>query len=49
MKGTAEALKATGIEFVVLLSSYTIGRTLHRRTCSRARVSCTRIHGSRLR
>ncbi|KAH7321958.1 putative NAD(P)H azoreductase [Rhexocercosporidium sp. MPI-PUGE-AT-0058] len=27
MKGTAEALKAAGIEFVVLLSSYTIGHT----------------------
>lgn len=27
MKGTAEAIKATGVEFVVLLSSYTIGDT----------------------
>ncbi|KAL2060603.1 hypothetical protein VTL71DRAFT_9244 [Oculimacula yallundae] len=27
MKGTAEALKTAGIEFVVLLSSYTIGNT----------------------
>jgi len=29
MKGTAEALKAAGVEFVVLLSSYTIGYAPH--------------------